>query len=182
MAHPEQRKLCMSVRARFPHFFNGCSVLDVGSLDINGANRYLFDNCSYVGIDIAAGKNVDIISLCHEFNPPRFSYDTVISTECFEHDRHWRLSIKNIVENLVRPRGFFIFTCATNGREEHGTRRSKGYQSPFTSVRDEEWSDYYQNLNENDIREAIDLNSNFSSYGFEVDNMHHDLLFWGIKN
>jgi hypothetical protein len=172
--------MCLDVKERFPQFFKGCSVLDVGSLDINGANRYLFDSCTYAGIDVAAGKNVDIVSVFHEFTPPGFIYDTIISTECLEHDKFWRKSLVHMVD-LIRPRGFLLVTCATHGREEHGTNRSKPHHSPLTVARGDDWGDYYQNLDEGNIREVLDVNKIFSQYGFEIDNTHHDLLFWGIK-
>jgi len=180
MSHPEQRRMCLNIKERFPQFFQGCSVLDVGSLDVNGANRYLFDSCAYTGIDVDNGKNVDIVSVCHEFKPEGFIYDTVISTECLEHDKYWEQSLPHMI-SLIRPRGFILITCATHGREEHGTNRNKPHHSPLTVGRGGDWGDYYKNLNEQDIRNVLDLNSIFSQYGFEVDNLHHDLLFWGIK-
>lgn len=56
MAHPEQQVFMLSVKNKFPEKFNNCSVLDVGSLDINGNNRYLFSNYTYIGVDIGVGK------------------------------------------------------------------------------------------------------------------------------
>jgi hypothetical protein len=52
MAHQEQKDFCLSVKEFMPDFFKGVSVLDIGSLDINGNNRYLFENYDYTGIDI----------------------------------------------------------------------------------------------------------------------------------
>lgn len=53
MAHPEQVEFCTRIKNKFPDFFKNKNVLDVGSLDINGNNRYLFQNCSYTGVDVA---------------------------------------------------------------------------------------------------------------------------------
>jgi len=39
-------------------FFKSKKVLDVGSGDINGNNRYLFENCIYTGNDVIQAKNV----------------------------------------------------------------------------------------------------------------------------
>jgi SAM-dependent methyltransferase len=165
MAHKAQRKFCIRVKEQWPsYFFNG-SVLDVGSLDINGNNRFLFENCDYLGIDIAAGPNVDKVTLAHELNLPEASLDVVISTECFEHDMHYKASVENIIR-MLKPGGLFLFTCATTGRKEHGTRWTTPSDSPFTSEMNETWSDYYKNLTEIDIREAISVD---------------DLYFWGIK-
>lgn len=176
MAHPEQAHFCKSVKENYPEFFNGVNVLDIGSLDINGNNRYLFENYKYIGVDIGPGKNVDIVSKGHEFDNP-YPFDVVISTECFEHDIHWKETIKNCVR-LTRPGGLFIFTCATDGRQEHGTSRTTPQDSPFTFT---EFNDYYMNLNENHIRSIEGFIESFEKYGFSVNNGTKDLYFWGIK-
>jgi hypothetical protein len=60
VAHPEQQEYCKSVRNKFPEYFKNVLILDIGSLDINGNNRYLFDSSSvYIGVDVALGQNVD---------------------------------------------------------------------------------------------------------------------------
>jgi hypothetical protein len=179
MAHIEQRDFCMSVLALHPKYFEGVKVLDVGSLDINGNNRYLFTNCDYVGIDVGNGNNVDIVSKGHEFTS-EVKFDTIISTECFEHDMFYEKTLNNIVHNLLSENGLFLFTCATIGRAEHGTSRQNSGCSPLTSAQ-EEWKDYYKNLTIEDIRAAIDVDNIFSSYHFAINENSHDLYFWGIK-
>ena len=39
MAHPEQREFILKVKEKYPEFFKGKKVLDIGSLDINGSAR-----------------------------------------------------------------------------------------------------------------------------------------------
>ena len=63
MAHHAQRLFFTRVKHRFPERFDGCSVLDIGSLDINGNNRYLFNGGTYIGIDVGQGRNVDVRSV-----------------------------------------------------------------------------------------------------------------------
>ncbi|MFM1846809.1 MAG: hypothetical protein RL417_283 [Pseudomonadota bacterium] len=196
MAHINQQKFCYVVRALFPDHFNGRTVLDIGSLDINGSNRGLFQNCQYTGLDIGPGPNVDVVCKAHEFERPEHSFDTIISTECFEHDRFYRESLRNAVR-LLRPGGLLVFTCATTGREEHGTLRANPGSSPFTSVTPE-WDSYYKNLTEHDIREAIDVENifslrcewtcgshthtfNFPRFQFMTCDEGKDLYFWGVK-
>ena len=94
MAHTEQRNFCKSVKAKYPDFFKNKKVLDIGSLDINGSNRDLFENCDYIGLDVGEGKNVDIISIGHLFNGPDNHFDTIISTEVFEHDMFYEETVK----------------------------------------------------------------------------------------
>lgn len=180
MAHPEQINFCNKVKKNLLSYFSNKKVLDVGSLDINGNNRYLFENCDHLGIDIGPGKNVDLVSLAHEFNESDESYDVIISTECFEHDMHYSKSINNIIR-LLKSNGLFLFTCATTGRPEHGTIRSdNGVNAPLLSNLDK-WSNYYKNLTEQDIRDIIEVDSIFKEYAFEVNQSSHDLYFWGIK-
>lgn len=179
MAHPQQASFCSSVRARFPQHFTDCLVLDVGSLDVNGNNQFLFDRCGYIGIDVAYGKNVDFAIPGHEFRLPDASFDTIISTECFEHDRSYPATLANIVR-LLKPGGMFLFTCATTGRAEHGTRRTTPEDAPLLAGLGG-WDDYYKNLEEADIRAALDLDGCFASYEFSIGAENHDLYFWGIK-
>lgn len=175
--HLVQIEWIQKVKGAFPDFFQDKRVLDVGSLDVNGNNGQHFNQCRYYGIDIGAGNNVDFVSYCHDFTPKKFGldfdqFDTIISTECFEHDEHYAESLRNICR-LLRSGGLFVFTCATIGREEHGTVASGNLDaSPFTGS-------YYKNLTEADIRSSIDINLLFSMYQFDV--IGTDLRFFGIK-
>ena len=144
MAHTEQIDFCTSVKALYPNHFKGVKVLDIGSLDINGNNRYLFEDCfSYTGIDIGEGKNVDIVCSGHEFKSDS-QFDVIISTECFEHDKHYAETLRNAY-NLLKSGGLLLFSCAAPGRPEHGTTRTSPKDSPFTT-------DYYKNLSDIDIK------------------------------
>lgn len=179
MAHEQQTDWCLFVKKILPRYFDGCLVLDVGSLDVNGNNQYLFDDCHYIGVDLAPGPNVDFICKAHELALPDASFDTIISTECFEHDCFYPDTLRNIVR-LLKPGGLFLFTCATYGRKEHGTRRSQPQDAPFLQDRGV-WGDYYNNLEEGAIRAAIDVDAIFAEYKFSIDARAHDLYFWGRK-
>ena len=179
MAHREQIQFCTKIRNKYPSMFKNKNVLDVGSLDINGNNRYLFENCNYVGIDVGQGKNVDIVCKAHEYNMPDNSYDLIVSTECLEHDMHYSQTLKNCAR-LLKKDGLFLMTCATTGRREHGTRRTSPQDAPLLSQHDE-WQDYYKNLTEEDIRESINIDLIFSEYQFEVNSISCDLYFYGVK-
>lgn len=170
---------CRMVQLKFPQYFRGTTVLDVGSLDVNGNNRHLFQNCRYIGVDVGEGPNVDVVTLAHEYQAAPDSFDVVISTECFEHDRYYRETLTHIV-SLLKPRGLLLFTCATTGRAEHGTLRRGGGDSPLT-VRIKGWENYYRNLEEGDVREVIPIDSTFERYDFIVNESTKDLYFWGIK-
>lgn len=179
MAHQEQKNFFSNVKSQFPDRFKNCNVLDVGSLDINGNNRYLFTNYTYTGIDIGPGPNVDIVSLGHEYKSEEL-YDVVISSECFEHDRYYPKTIENCVK-LTKPGGLFTFTCASIGRPEHGTLRTSPSDAPLLSEIDLEWANYYKNLSQDDIREVLNVDDIFETYYFEYSTVCFDLYFWGIK-
>lgn len=186
--HEEQIDFCKTIKSKYPEYFINKKVLDIGSLDVNGNNRYLFQNCEYIGVDVAPGKNVDAVTPGHLYDAPDSSFDFVISTECFEHDMFYDLTLKNIVR-VLKSGGMFLFTCAAPGREEHGTRRTRPQDSPLTSSINEEWSDYYHNVSEKDLRNSLDLDEIFDHY--LVDEHHeiktaplrfiNDLYFVGIK-
>lgn len=180
MAHIQQIQYCLSIKNRFPSYFKDVLSLDVGSLDINGNNRSLFTGSLYIGVDVAEGRNVDIVSKGHELSLPDNTFDTIISTECFEHDQFYKETLSNIYR-MLKPGGLFIFTCATTGRPEHGTRRTTPQDAPLLQGIGD-WSDYYKNLTEEDIKEVFVVDSAFSEYSFNINNEAHDLYFYGIKS
>ena len=71
---------------------------------------------------------------------------------------------------------FMIFTCASDGRPDHGTKRTTPDDSPLTL----DWS-YYRNLNEKDFTSNLDLSKIFKEWTFIYNKHSHDLYFWGIK-
>lgn len=77
------------------------SVLDVGSQDINGSYRSLFEPMhKYTGMDIVPGNNVDIVG--HE-NVTEV-YDVVISGQTMEHVNHpwdWLKQIKQYSKKYI---------------------------------------------------------------------------------
>jgi SAM-dependent methyltransferase len=179
VAHQQQIDFCESVKRNLPHFFSDRLVLDIGSLDINGNNQYLFETCLYLGVDLLPGRNVDLASKGHELNLPDESVDVTISTECFEHDQFYALTLENIVR-MLKPGGLFLFSCASTGRPEHGTRRTTPQDAPFTQEFGE-WSEYYKNLEESDIRRVLDIETLFERHAFSSNQESRDLYFWGVK-
>ena len=184
MAHIEQRDFCFGVKDKYPEFFKNKKVLDIGSLDINGCNRDLFENCDYTGIDVGNGKNVDIVSVGHLYDGPSNYYDTIISTEVFEHDMYYPETIKNVMR-MLRPGGLFLFTCAAPGRPEHGTRRQGEHCAPLLLQVSEQWADYYKNLIPEDFKILPNFNETFPNCYFEIKDtdieIPSDLYFYGIK-
>lgn len=181
MAHNQQQNFCKKIKEKYPEFFINKKVLDVGSLDVNGNNRFLFDSCDYLGIDVAEGNNVDVVALGHLFNAPDNYYDVIISTEVFEHDMFYKQTIQNIMR-MLKPGGMFLFTCATIGRKEHGTILSDDSEAaPLLKEISNEWANYYKNLQESDIRDISGFNETFPDGYFEYEQNAFDLYFFGIK-
>jgi len=174
MAHPEQRVFFEQTKERFPQYFNEVSVIEIGSLNINGTVRDFYNANLYIGVDISAGPGVDLVMRGGEYVPfPNNSFDVAVSAECFEHNPAWLRTFTNMHRMASQ---FVIFTCATDGRPEHGTTRTTPEDSPFTLG----W-DYYRNLNEKDFTDVLDFGSMFKEYEFSTNEHSHDLYFWGIK-
>lgn len=169
MAHWAQQQFFMWVKSLHAKHFNDTNVLDVGSLDINGNNRYLFSQGSYLGLDILEGKNVDIICPIHLYQT-NIQYDTIINSEMLEHDIHHKTSMQKMYE-LVKPGGLLLITCAGPQRAEHGTTRTSPQDSPATN-------DYYMNLEMRHFYDAFDA-QNFSEYFIKDTGL--DMQFYGIK-
>jgi SAM-dependent methyltransferase len=178
--HKEAREFTLFVRRILSEFFIGKVVLDVGSGDINGNNKFLFENCEYNGNDVIQAPNVTIVSNTKDLPFKDNTFDTIVSTECFEHDPEYKESIIKIY-NMLKPNGLFCFSCASTGRPEHGTRRSNPNDSYGTIGNLEDMSDYYKNLTEIDLNNVLLLNTTFSVWDTYYNNDSKDLYFVGIK-
>jgi hypothetical protein len=170
MSHPAQIEFVAALQNKFPDFFIRKNVLEVGSLNINGSIRQFFQQCNYVGVDLGAGRDVDVIAKGEDLSYADGSFDVVASCECFEHNPEWAKTFGNMVRMSC---GLVFFSCATTGRAEHGTRRSNPHDAPFCG-------DYYRNLTEDDVRQEVDLSA-FKVYEFISNDKAQDLYFWGLK-
>lgn len=107
--------------------FNPGRVLEIGSQNINGSIRDLFEDADeYVGIDMVEGPGVDLVlnaskSLQH-FG--QLSFDTIICCETLEHDLYFYDTVEQIYQ-MLRLGGFLIITTPTFGFPLH--RHPKDY-------------------------------------------------------
>jgi SAM-dependent methyltransferase len=97
-------------------------VADVGSMDVNGTLKPLFEgNClEYHGIDIRPGPNVDIVvSDPYSWQEIKDdTYDIVVSTQCLEHvEMPWYWIDE--VFRICKPDGL-VYICAPNTMPYHG--------------------------------------------------------------
>ena len=177
MAHPQQAEFFLSVRERYPANFSHAQVLEVGSLDINGSVRDLFDDCRYTGVDLQPGPGVDLACPGHLLALPSGQFDTVISAECFEHNPFWRETLANMMR-MTRPGGLVVISCATTGRKEHGTTRTNPDASPFTVAA--RW-DYYLNLTAAALERGAHLPGWLADWHSWTNYISRDLYFLGVR-
>ena len=181
MAHWVQQIWCEKIKKLHPQYFKNKRVVDVGSLDVNGNNKYLFDDCEYYGIDVIPGPNVDVVCIAHQYIVDK-PFDVAMSTNALEHDMFWKQTIPWMFSSL-NPGGLLFFSAAST-HFEHGTKRTTPEDSG-TSQMGIEWENYYHNISEVDIQETVDW-SNLSKFEMTLANVVNnsremDLRFWGIK-
>ncbi len=92
------------------------SVADVGSCNVNGSYKPLFDrpDWSYSGFDQSAGPNVDHVCDCEQTIHSEYcgQFDLVISGQTMEHVRRPWLWMQGVVQ-LAKPGGL-VFVIAPN--------------------------------------------------------------------
>lgn len=95
-------------------------ILEVGSYNVNGSVRELFDQTNYTGIDIVRGPGVDEVRSSHALSPRWLSstFDLVVSTEMLEHDRKPWESLAQMY-TVLEAGGLLLVTARGNGFGEH---------------------------------------------------------------
>lgn len=180
--HDEAKHFLETIRRLFPEYFKNKRVIDIGSGDINGNNKYLFENCEYIGVDVVQAPNVDLVCSAKDIPTTIGQFDVVISSECFEHNLHLHGTFDRIIR-LLKPCGLFVFTCANYERPEHGTKRSSSDNSYSVNLNSSEWyPNYYRNISMDDITKIFNLQDYFVKVYFEENKYTHDLYFYGIRN
>ena len=109
-------------------------MLEIGSRNINGSVRPLFNGAVYLGIDTTAGPGVDETADGAHFQPGLL-LDTVVCCEVLEHTE----SAADIIGNSLRilePGGVLIVTCAAPPRAPHSAVDGGALQP----------GEYYQNI------------------------------------
>jgi len=178
--HDQAKHFMSWAKSVLGDYFINKRVLDVGSGDINGNNRFLFENCTYEGNDVIAAKNVTIVSKTKDLQIEDCTLDTIVSTECFEHDPEYEQSFKKIYK-MLKPGGLLCFTCASINRPEHGTARTNPKAS-FGTIGDiDNMINYYKNLTEKDIHQVLNLPKSFLVWNTYYNAISRDLYFIGIK-
>jgi SAM-dependent methyltransferase len=94
-------------------------VIDLGSYDVNGSYKQFFNRADwqYVGVDLAAGPNVDVI-LTSPYRLPFASHsvDVIVSGQAFEHIEFFWLTWLEMVR-VLRPGGLIFLLAPSRGYE-----------------------------------------------------------------
>ena len=96
------------------------TIYDLGSMDVNGSYRPIFENPNwrYIGIDMAPGPNVDVVL----GNPYRWreiagrSADVLISGQAFEHIEYFWITMLEVAR-VLKPGGFCCIIAPSGGPE-----------------------------------------------------------------
>jgi SAM-dependent methyltransferase len=177
MSHIDQLKFIKEFKESYiiNNFNKDINVLEIGSLDVNGNIRNLFDFTNeYTGIDLEKGPNVDLVLNGTNIDELNKNFDIIISCECFEHAKDWKLIFEKMCQ-ISKPNSFIVISVASTGRVEHGTERSGNWQSPGNK------DDYYLNLTKKDFIKNFNLKKIFSNHFFFYNVNSYDLYFVGIK-
>ena len=94
------------------------SVVDVGSMNINGSYRPIFNDkkIKYIGLDLAAGNGVDIaIKDPYHYPMNSESIDVVISGQTFEHcEFFWEAFIE--MARVLKKDGYIFLIAPSCGK------------------------------------------------------------------
>ncbi len=100
-------------------------IIDLGSQDVNGSYRSLFadTNWHYVGVDMEAGQNVDVVlSMPYAWKEVGSnSADVVISGQAFEHIQFIWITMLEIAR-VLKPEGICCILAPSSGPEHRFPR------------------------------------------------------------
>lgn len=97
-------------------------VLEIGSYNVNGSVRELFDQVGfYVGVDTREGPGVDVTrhpGCPLPFAPAARGWDVIVSTEMLEHDPRPWLTFEHLAF-VTRPATMVVITTRGFGYGRH---------------------------------------------------------------
>lgn len=92
-------------------------VFEIGSRNINGSVRPLFNGLPYVGIDLTPGPDVDAVADGRDYVPDAWP-NTIVCCEVLEHTPYAIVILHHACDVLL-PGGLIILTTADRQRKPH---------------------------------------------------------------
>jgi SAM-dependent methyltransferase len=92
-------------------------VVEIGSRNVNGSVRPLFEGQDYTGVDALPGNDVDVVADGATFGETA-AFDLGLCLETLEHAPTAPAVVANLCR-IVRPGGLVIVTMATDPRVPH---------------------------------------------------------------
>jgi SAM-dependent methyltransferase len=90
-------------------------VVEIGSQNINGSIKSEFPGVTYIGVDFAAGKDVDVVIEDPYHLPfPDNHAEVVVTSSCFEHSEFFWLTFMECVR-ILKPGGVLYLNAPANG-------------------------------------------------------------------
>lgn len=110
--HANCYRIAQGVAARYGDEFRGGRILEIGSRNINGSAREIFEPLvvEYIGIDAEPGPGVDYVFDAERVLPTPNLFDAAICLNTLEHScRPWRV-VQSIADAL-RPGGLCLLVA-----------------------------------------------------------------------
>ena len=95
------------------------AVVDIGSQDVNGSYRPIFDAAGwrYIGLDAAPGRNVEVVAPTpYRYPFPSNTIDLVVSGQAFEHIDFFWVSFLEMAR-ILTPGGLIFLIAPSRGCE-----------------------------------------------------------------
>lgn len=91
------------------------TVVEIGSQNVNGSIKQQFPGVAYIGVDFAAGRDVDVVLQ----DPYRLPFpddhaEVVVTSSCFEHSEFFWLTFLEC-SRILKPGGLMYLNAPANG-------------------------------------------------------------------
>lgn len=143
------------------------SILDVGSFDVNGSYKPIFhrEGTRYVGLDLLAGPNVDVVLKSPYFFPfPSNTFDLVVSGQAFEHIEFFWLTWMEMVR-VAKPNGLIFLIAPSRGPEHRYPQDCWRY-----------YPDGYRALSKLGDCELLEVSTDWEQYSSQENNVWGDTV------
>src|SRR5580658_1953172 len=106
-----------AIGRKFFELYGGADglVVEIGAQDVNGSLKdALPAGLAYVGLDMSAGRNVDVVATGHRTPLADAVADLVVSSSALEHDPIFWLTFAELCR-ITKPGGYIYLSAPSNG-------------------------------------------------------------------